>query len=403
MSVRLLGIKKTFGDLTTMLAIFGLCLGVGCLVVAMSVFSGFETTLKNAIIDVAGHIVLIKKGSDIKTYEDLYSDIHKKFPEVKNYSPFVSLEAVAAYGGKISGVRIEGLDPLTYERVLKIKKRTIRGEFLLEDRNNVRPVMIGKGLARTLNVDVGEFIKLILPNPSKTHSKKFSPKLKKYKVVGILDLGKHEYNERIVVSSLKETQELSGTGNNVTGLRLQLKNANDAPNLANRILEYLGGYPYWTRTWYEINQNLLSALAIEKIVIFLVVLVMVIAAAFNVASTLYVKVINRYSDIALLKAIGAPRRFVIRVFAWQGLVLGFIGGTCGLFLGFLLAKGFQWLENKWMLLPPDVYKVEGLVPEFRMTDLSAIFLATFLVCFLATLLPALRGSNLNPTEGLRYE
>ncbi len=311
MSVRLLGIKKTFGDLTTMLAVFGLCLGVGCLVVAMSVFSGFETTLKNAIIDVAGHVILIKKGSDLKTYEGLYSDIHKKFPEVKNYSPFMSLEAVAAAGGKISGVRVEGLDPLTYERVLKIKKRTIRGEFNFENKDNESPIMIGKGLARTLNVDVGDFIKLILPNPSKTHSKKFSPKIKKYKVAGILDLGKHEYNERIVISSLKETQDLSGVGENVTGLRLLIENPENAPKLANKILDHLGGYPYWTRTWFEINQNLLSALAIEKIVIFLVVLVMVIAAAFNVASTLYVKVINRYSNIAVLKALGSPRLFII--------------------------------------------------------------------------------------------
>ncbi len=379
-------------------------LGVGSLIVTMSVFSGFETALKNSIIDVVGHITLIKRGSDINSSEKVIEKLKKDIPQIKHSSPYVSLEAVAANKGKISGVRVEGVDSPTYENVLNIKSRVIKGKFnLAPTDDNLSAAMIGKGLAKTLNVDVGQDLKLIIPKPSTSNSRKFSPRSEKFRIIGIMDFGKYDYNERIVVIPMDAAQRLANIGEKIVGYRLRIDDATQVTKISNEILKNLGGYPYWTRTWYEVNQNLLDAIQIEKVVIFLVVLIMVVAACFNVASTLYVRVINRYSEISILKSMGAKKFFIVHIFALQGLVLGTIGATGGVLLGIILSRAFKWAEQRWSLIPADVYKIEIFTAELRYTDLTAVFVATFLVCFLSTLLPALRGARLNPTEGLRYE
>jgi lipoprotein-releasing system permease protein len=399
LAFKFLNLSRTLRDPTAILAIFGMVLGVGSLIVSISVFSGFETALKSAIVDVVGHVTLTRWGSYLNLSPEQRAEMKKKFPDIIGMSPYISLEAIAANKGKISGIRVEGLQEASYKDVLNVDKRVIRGEFHLEYGN----VLIGKGLAKTLGVGVGDTIKVILPKPSPSNTKKFSPRVGKFQVAGILDLGKHDYNERIAVMSLERAQELAQINESILGLRIKVKDPERALAVGSGILKFLGGYPYKIKTWHEINQNLLDAIQLEKIVIFLVVLILVVAACFNVASTLYVRVINRYSEISILKSMGGKRGFVVKIFALQGLLLGGIGATGGIAFGVILAKAFKWAVEHWELMPADVYKIEVFTAELRITDLSAVFAATFLVCFLSTLLPALRGSRLNPCEGLRYE
>lgn len=404
LAFKFLNLGKTLRDPTAILAIVGMILGVGSLIVSMSVFSGFETALKSAIVDVVGHITVTRWGSYLNLDDHQQSDLKKEFPEIVAMSPYISLEAIAANKGKISGIRVEGLETNSYKKVLNVDKRILYGNFLLSsDGKGGKPVLVGKGVAKTLGVNVGDTMKVILPKPSPSNTKKFSPRVGKFTVVGILDLGKYDFNERIVVMSLENAQDLAQVSDSVLGLRIKLKNADMAGPLGADILKYLGGYPYRMKSWHEINQNLLDAIQLEKIVIFLVVLIMVVAACFNVASTLYVRVINRYSEISILKSMGGRKNFIVKIFALQGLLLGAIGAAGGIGFGTLLAKAFKKIEETWGLMPADVYKIEVFKAELRMTDLSAVFAATFLVCFLSTLLPALRGARLNPCEGLRYE
>lgn len=404
LAFKLLNLSRTLRDPTSLLAIFGMALGVSSLIATMSVFSGFESALKNAIIDVVGHMTITRRGNSLDPNEKLIIDLKNNFPEIKTMSPYFSLEAIATSKGKISGVRVEGLDPETYRQVIQIEKRIIAGQFVL-DRNEGEeaPIMIGKGLAKTLSVTVGDSLKIILPKPSQSNSKKFSPRVAKFIVKGILDLGKYDFNERVTIVPISATQAIADVDDRVLGFHLKLTNADLAPSLSPKILKHLGGYPFWTRTWYEVNQNLLDAIRIEKVVIFLLVLIMVVAACFNVASTLYVKVIARYAEISILKAMGGKNSFILKIFALQGMLLGALGATTGVGLGIAMAKGFKWAEERFALMPADVYKVEVFSAEIRWTDMGAVFFATFLVCFLATLIPAFRGAKLNPREGLRYD
>jgi lipoprotein-releasing system permease protein len=222
------------------------------------------------------------------------------------------------------------------------------------------------------------------------------------RVVGILDLGKYEYDERYILTHLRTVQDLVGIEDGVSGLRLSVRDENLAPAISSRISNDLG-YPFWSKDWMMVNQNLFRAVKLEKIVIFFVVLIMVIAASFNISITLYVNVLRRYTDISILKTLGMKSRDIVKIFTLHGLYIGLLGALLGVGLGLVLCLAFAWLQQHWQLLPGEVYKLNQFSYELRWWDMSLILLAAMAICFLATLAPALRGARLNPVEGLRYE
>src|SRR5262249_22650469 len=161
------------------------------------------------------------------------------------------------------------------------------------------------------------------PTPSRSDSTGFSPKVQSYILAGVLDLGKAEYDERTVMTEYKTAQEFAGMGDNFSGVRIKLKNADQAAEVANRISRKLGPQ-YWSMDWSEVNKNLFEAVKIERVAIFFVILIMVIAASFNIASNLFVSVLQRYGDISILRAMGFRQKDVAKVFVVQGLFLGVI-------------------------------------------------------------------------------
>jgi lipoprotein-releasing system permease protein len=186
------------------------------------------------------------------------------------------------------------------------------------------------------------------------------------------------------------------------GFRVRLQDHRDAPGVRDALLRE---YPneYFVQDYREGNNNLFRAVEIEKVVIFFVLLVIVFVAGFNVSITLFVSVVRRYRDIAILKAMGAQRRFVLLTFALQGLLIGLYGVGLGFLLGLGMCRAFMWAQDRWGLIPAEIYRIDHLVVEVRELDLLVIGLTTLLICFLSSLAPALRGARLNPVEGLKYE
>ena len=161
--------------------------------------------------------------------------------------------------------------------------------------------------------------------------------------------------------------------------------------------------PYWARSWMGASRNIFEAIKYEKPIIFLVIFIILIAAGFNVSSTLFVSVIKRYSDISVLKAIGANEGFLVKLFAVQGIFIGFFGSILGVGLGIALCRGFIWAQEKYKLIPGEVYKIEKIDLAIQWQDISIILFASMLICFVATLAPAFRGARLETVKGLRYE
>jgi lipoprotein-releasing system permease protein len=429
---RFLTSNRRFLNLPSFMSFLGMALGVACLTAAMGVVNGFESALKSAVTDVFGHVLVVRRTDQLQSLESLIARIEANAPEVQAATAFVNLEGVIASGGKLAGVAVQGIDPKTVESVLHIRNRLVNGRFDFERQigndiqninsqgtspkgnnlqsNNARgdnpsalPVaLLGKSLAKRFALKTGDEFKVVLPQPSKGDSSGFSPKIGTFRVGGILDLGKAEFDERYVVTDLRSAQEFAGIGDSFTGVRLRLKDSQTASRVASHLSSELGTQ-YWTMDWYEVNKPLFEAIKLERPVIFFVVMIMVVAASFNISSNLFVSVLQKYADISMLRTMGFSGFDVVKVYVIQGLFFGVLGAAVGLIIGLLLCLGFVVLQKYFVLLPPDIYRIDHVGVEIHLIDLITIFLSSILVCLVSTLIPAQRGAKLDPLEGLRYE
>lgn len=399
---KLLFSKKSLGTASSLLSLLGLVLGVALLVLAMAIVSGFESTLRDSLSDTTGHIqIAFRKNHIQETPEELFDKITQIDSRVTAYTPFALVEGVLPRRGKIAGIMIEGVGETNYASVLNLNDRIIEGKMSLFLEDDVSDAMIGKGLAKLLGLKAGDEFKVVVPVSVDGDSGQFKRNIAALRVAAILDLGKHDWNERFVITSLKKTQELADLKQNYSGVFLKTSELNMTDKISLQLTEKLGS-GYWVRHWRELNENLFSAIAIEKIVIFFVVSLIVFIAAFNIASSLFVNITRRFSDIAILQSIGMNRRSIILIFTSQGVMIGAVGLFFGILLGKIMTSAFVYLQNYFSLIDGSVYKIDGIIVDSRMSDIISICISTLLISFLATLWPALKGSKLNPAEGLRH-
>lgn len=247
----------------------------------------------------------------------------------------------------------------------------------------------------------GDHFKAVLPISDRVDPNKFHRKLMEFRVSGVIDLGKYDWNEKMIIIDLKTAQDFAEIGDRYSGLILKFKDPDKARISGIKISQKLGS-DYTVRDWYDLSSNLFDAVKIERIVIFLVVLIIVVVASFNISSSLFVTVLKRYGDIAILKAIGARRLDIVKVFCLQGLIVGLIGVAGGFLVGYLICLFLRFIQGSFQILSGAVYKLDHIDIFIRWQDLFVILIATEVICLLATLAPAVRGSKLNPVEGLRY-
>jgi lipoprotein-releasing system permease protein len=403
MVLRYLREGRRFLSLSIVLAAFGVALGVAALIIAMAVVSGYESTLRSTVVNMQGHIILVKHGGVESERPEIERTVQDAVPELQAMTPFLVLEGLIVHQKKLSGIVIEGVDPGTVNFVLALDKTLQSGDVRLGQTKNDLPVaLIGRGLSEKFHLKVGDEVRLVIPITRAKSQEGFRPKSQKLVVGGVLDLGRADYDERYVVTDLTTAQTFGELPNRISGWRLRLHSDEQATPAAARLEDKLGP-GFHTSTWIDANHNLFEAVRYEKAIIFIVVMLMIVAAAFNVASTLYLSVIRRYAQIGILKAMGVSEKFIRRLFTVQGLIVGATGTGLGIALGYLGCRVFVWAERKYSLFPGEVYKLNFVSLEVRGTDLTVIIFVTLLFCFLATLAPARRGAKLMPVEGLRYE
>lgn len=397
----LLSRSKSLFSGTTWISFLGLAIGVGSLVVSMAVMSGFEYTLKKSVTDVTGHLKIRKNGLTSQDWEGVFKQIQTQEPSVEKYLEYGFLEGILAGGGQLSGVILQGVDPLQLDQVLNLKGRLIQGEFELKDEPQMPTVLIGKGIAQQYQVQRGSTVKVVFPLPSEVDPTQFRRKLVSMKVAGVLDLGKKEYDDRLIIIGLDSLKKVvdAKTSN---GVLLRIQDGDEARAMGIRLQRSLGP-SFWISDWRDVNENLFEAVRLERPVVFFVILIIVIASAFNVSSNLYINVVKRYPEIGVLKALGLSKNRIIQVFSLQGLGLGVLGLLAGLLLGFIFCGLFAWGESRYGLMPTSVYRLDKIELKIRSWDLLGISISTLLICFVATLFPAIKGSKLKPVEGIKHE
>jgi lipoprotein-releasing system permease protein len=401
LAFRYFGSWRRFFNLSTSLSALGMTIGVASLVVSMAVFSGYVLTMEKTVQDAVGHIMIMKRGTADQS--EMIRELEPLLTGRVAETPFVYAEAILAGKGKINGIVIEGIDESTVHQVLNLKNRLVAGQIEMQTPpGQVQKALIGKGIAEKFGLKIGDEFRIVVPLASEFQAQNFRPKLGKFKVGGIINYGRYDFDSRYVVLPIAFLQDFIEIGKRITGYRIRLQNPYDARQIvANITAKY--GSTYWARDWFDVNRNLFEAAQLEKKVLFFVLMILIVAAAFNIANTLFISVVQRYRDISVLKTLGANDRLIRRVFTAQGLIVGAIGAGSGILVGLLLCRAFEWAEDRWHLIPAEVYKLDHVNLHVAGSDLLAIMAASLLVCFIATLVPSRRGAKISPVEGLRYE
>ena len=401
--------KQTFISIITVISIAGVMVGVMALIVVLSVMSGFEKTLKEKIIGTQAHLVLQRTVQDgIENYDE----VTKKVEEVKGVvsaAPFIISQVMLSTDTNVSGVVVKGIDPIRVGNVteLLVYLTTGRLQDLQTTQDNLSGIILGIELAKHLGVSAGDTLQMISPLGTMTPIG-MMPKMKRFRVVGIFRSGHFEFDNTLAFVSIESAQKFFNLDSRVTGIEIKTDNIYRVKEIGREIRQKLG-FPFWTRDWMEMNRNLFSALRLEKIAMFIILALIVLVAAFNIISTLIMVVMEKNHDIAILKAMGAPSKGILRIFIIEGLVIGVVGTLLGAISGLVLAFNLEtvtgFVENLFgfKILSGDVYYIDKLPSQVNPLDVTLIVVTAILISLLATLYPAWRASKLDPAETLRYE
>jgi len=409
--------KQIFVSIITFISIAGIFLGVAALIIVLAVMNGFETDLRNKILGINSHIVLMKHTGAMRDYQKVMNEVSDVEGVVAS-TPFIYSQAMIKNGGHTSGVILRGMLIDSAFKVINLGKMQEGDINYLsgKDRNSLRlsedtsmlpGIVIGKELAKNMGVFLFEPVNIISPMGISTPMGMI-PKMKKFIVVGIFDSGFYEYDSTLAYISLKDCQEFLGLGEQVTGLEIKVDDIYNANVIAKSIERKLG-FPFWARNWMEMNKNLFAALKLEKRVMFIILSLIVLVAAFNIICTLIMIVMEKNKDIAILKSMGATSKSIMKIFIFQGLTIGAIGTLMGCIGGLAVALNLEkvsvFIENLFgfKILPGDVYYLSQLPSQVNYSDVLIIIVGTMLICFLSTIYPSRRASKLDPAEALRYE
>lgn len=409
--------KQVFVSVITLFSIAGILLGVAALIIVLAVMNGFETDLRTKILGINAHVVLMEYGGVLHGYEKVLQKVTRE-KEVVAVTPFIYSQAMLKKGESVSGVILRGMDPETASRVINLGKMQEGKIAYLVEKNRLHlkltpegvkmpGVVLGKELAKNLGIFLFDTVSILSPQGISTPMG-VMPRLKKFLVVGIFDSGFYEYDSTIAFLSLRDAQEFLNLGDMVTGLEVKVDNIYQAGSIA-RQLEKKLGYPYWARHWMEMNKNLFSALRMEKRVMFIILSLIVLVAMFNIITTLIMIVMEKNRDIAILKSMGATSRSIMKIFIYQGLIIGVIGTLLGSIAGLAVAYNLEKLSLfverifGFKILPADVYYLSALPSLVNYGDVGTIILGTLFISLLATIYPSWRASRLDPAETLRYD
>ena len=390
--------ENRFFSWITILSVMGLAIGVTALIVVLSVINGFEVELRRQFLHANAHIMAYRYPQGVDKPEQWIKVIQKDFKDtVKAVSPFVHYETMAKSNSTMRAVLVRGIVPKLRESVQSAKGLVVpfsaldalQAEVDSGKASELPPVVIGSGLMTILDTKVGESIELISPT-----SGRFS-ETKKFKIVGVYGSGLKHYDNKLIVMSLPAAKSFFNMGKLVTGLEIGLYDPDHSETVTDAMDKK---YNLSFREWQTYNQPLFDALQRERTVISIIVAFVVIVAAFNILTTIFVSVSQKQRDISIMKALGASNQQVLKLFVSQGIAIGLIGSAIGAGLALLLS----WVLETYPIMElPDPYFLKSLPVNYDPLIYLAICGSAVVICIFASLYPAYLASKVTPTDGFR--
>lgn len=393
--------RNSLLSVITVISIAGVAVGVMALAVVLSVVSGFESDFQKKILGNNSPLILFKMSGPLTEYEQVVLDV-ENVEGVVSASPFLSGEVLAhSDNSRSAGIMVYGVDPDKSGVVTSLERDMVHGHVTdLSSSEGIAKIILGKKLMEDqLFVFPGSQVSLVSPSGELTPYG-FGPKIRRFEVSGAFQSGMYEYDAKSAYVSLTDAQHFFDRRGESSGIQIQVKDLDDVRLVAKKIQAKIGS-DYYLRHWMELNEDLFKAFKLEKTTFFIVLTMIVLVASFNILGTLTLMVITRSKEIAILRAMGASRYSISKIFMCSGTIIGFVGMMIGLSLGFVLCILLRDVIH--FPLNSDVYQISTLPVQMQAKEFLVVGISALLISFLATLYPAIQAARMDPSEGIRYE
>ena len=393
--------KQAFIYVISLMSIIGVALGVAALVVVLGVYNGLTTDMRDKILGANAHGIVLSYIPDAFGKNPGLRDEILRTPGVTGATPFIYTEVMLSSGDGVKGLMLRGVDPRTAPGVLSMRKAIKKGSINgLETGDGTPGIIIGEELAKHIGLGMGSRVNLLSPSGEKTTAG-FQPRIRPFEVAGIFKTGMYEYDSSLAFVTLDAARELLGLDPGfLSGIEITVDDVYRADEITEELTDNIGN-PFYARSWMDMNANLFAALKLEKIGMFILLIMVVLIGSFSIVATLVMLVMEKTRDIAVMMSMGATRKMIRRIFMYQGTIIGFVGTMLGYALG--LTVGYLLKRYQFIKLPENVYTLDHLPIIITVPDVLIIGGAAMLLCFLSTLYPARQASRLKPADALRYE
>ncbi len=392
--------KINFISIISIISVLGITIGVAALIIVLSVFNGFGSLVTSFLMNFEPNLRVEMISPEAK--KENLEKIFQSTKEIKDFAPFVSGKVLVYNSGLTSVVNLKGIDIQKANDIYGIDKSILFGKFDLINNGGLPKAIIGLQLADRLQTLRGDTITIISPAGVEKALTQFSmANTKRFIITGIYSSDNNDYDASYIFTSLTESQDLLGYNKNIQGFEIKLNSIEESFSVKEKFSSQLDQNLYSINTWYDFHKDLYSVMQIERWTAYIILSLIIAVASFNILGSLSMSVIEKKRDIGILRSMGSGEKSIIRIFMFEGLLIGIVGTLAGIFIGYLVC--YLQLHFNIYPLDPTQYKIDSLPVELRLSDFFFISGASMLLSFLASLYPAKKAVKVNIVESIKWE
>jgi lipoprotein-releasing system permease protein len=394
--------KVNFITIISVLSICGITIGVAALIVVLSVFNGFGSLVTSFLINFDPHVRVEILNPENQTAAAKLDSVLNRNTDVVKYSPYVTGKVLVYRDELFQIVNLKGIDVSSGESIYDIEQSMLYGKYSLGEKGRYPEMVLGLHLADKLQTLIGDTLTLLSPAGIEKAVTQFSsPKTQQFILSGIYSTTNNEYDDSYIFTDLKYAQDLLGYKNHIQGYDVRLNNIDESFEVKAQLQKELNAKDYRIETWYDFHRDLYSVMQIERWTAYIILCLIIAVASFNILGSLSMSVIEKKRDIGVLNSMGAQQKSILRIFMYEGILIGIIGTIAGLALGYFIC----FLQLKFNIYPldPTQYKIDSLPLQLRLSDFFYVSGASLLLTFLASLFPAKRAAKINTIEAIKWE